>query len=111
MRLSRLFAPDALNDTPLRWFLNRVSAGLNRFGGHTFALDGDQSIAEIGVDIAFYVQDDLTYEVWAAWPQCPGHPHPMSPAIVGEAAVWECPSGADVAMPIGQLGAGPLASR
>jgi hypothetical protein len=81
-----------------------------RFGGHTFALDGDQSIADIAVDIAFYLQDDVTDEVWAAWPQCPGHPHPMSPAIVGEAAVWECPSGAGVAIPIGQLEAGPRAS-
>lgn len=82
-----------------------------RFGGRHVRPDGDQSIAEIAADIAFYEQDDLTDEVWAAWPQCPGHPHPMSPAIVGEAAVWACPSGADVAMPIGQLGAGPLASR
>ena len=80
-----------------------------RFGGHTFALNGGLSIAELAVDIADQVQDDVTDEVWAAWPQCPGHPHPMSPAMVGEAAVWECPSGAGVAIPIGQLGAGPLA--
>lgn len=82
-----------------------------RFGGHTFAVHSDRSTAEIAVDIADQVQDDVIDDVGAAWPQCPGHPHPMSPAIVGEVAVWECPSGAGVAIPIGQLAAGPLASR
>ena len=77
-----------------------------RFGGHTFALDGDQSIGELASDIAFQVQDDVTDEIWAAWPECPGHAHPMSPAVAGEAAVWTCPIDTDVTLAIGQLGAG-----
>lgn len=75
-----------------------------RFGGHTFALDGDQSTAEIAADIAFQIQDDVTDEIWAAWPECPRHGHPMSPAGDAATAVWRCPSDVDVSVPIGQMG-------
>lgn len=81
-----------------------------QFGGYTFLLHGDQSTAEMAVDIAYQVQDDVTHEVWAAWPRCPGHPHPMSPAIAGGTAVWTCPSDSDVTRPIGQLPARPTGS-
>jgi len=77
-----------------------------RFGGHTFALDGHQSIAELAADIADYVQDDVTDEVWAAWPRCPSHEHPMSPTVAATTAVWTCPADEQIAVPIGELGAG-----
>ncbi len=79
-----------------------------RFAGHTFALDGDQSIADIATDIAFQVQDDVTDEIWGAWPVCPVHQHPMSPDVVEETAMWTCPAEADVAVPIGRLGDSPV---
>ena len=79
-----------------------------RFAAHTFALDGDQSIADIATDIAFQVQDDVTDEIWGAWPVCPVHQHPMSPRIVEETAMWACPAEADVAVPIGRLGDSPV---
>jgi hypothetical protein len=53
-----------------------------RFGGHTFALEGAQSIADIALDIAFQVQDDVTDEIWGAWPVCPAHQHPMSSCVL-----------------------------
>jgi hypothetical protein len=79
-----------------------------RFGCHTFRLDGNQSTAEIAADIAFQVQDDVTEEIWAAWPQCPRHEHPMSPAVEAETAAWWCPDDIDVSVQIGQLGAGVI---
>jgi len=79
-----------------------------RFAGHTFALDGDQSIADIATDIAYQVQDDVTDEIWGAWPVCPVHQHPMSPGAVEETAMWTCPADADIAAPIGRLAAGPV---
>lgn len=79
-----------------------------RFGGHTFALDGAQSVAHIAFDIAFQVQDDVTDEIWGAWPVCPAHPHPMSPTVVEDTAVWTCPVEADITVPIGRLGDGPV---
>jgi hypothetical protein len=79
-----------------------------RFAGHTFALDGDQSIADIATDIAYQVQDDVTGEIWGAWPVCPVHQHPMSPAIVEETAMWTCPADADIAVAIGRLGDRPI---
>jgi hypothetical protein len=75
-----------------------------RFGGHTFSLNGGQPIAEITADIAFQIQDDVTDEVWGAWPQCPGHAHPMSPIVAASTAVWVCPADSDVSVPIGELG-------
>lgn len=81
-----------------------------RFAGHTFALDGDQTIADIATDIANQVQDDVTDEIWGAWPVCPLHQHPMVPRIVGDTAMWTCPADADadVAVPIGRLGDRPV---
>ncbi len=79
-----------------------------RFGGHTFALDGDQSMAELADDIANYVQDDVTDEIWAAWPRCPGHEHPMSPTVAAKTAVWTCPADERIVVPIGELGAGRI---
>ena len=79
-----------------------------QFGGHTFALDGAQSIADIAADIAFQVQDDVTDEIWGAWPVCPVHQHPMSPTVVEETAIWTCPAEADIAVPIGRLGGGAV---
>jgi hypothetical protein len=82
-----------------------------RFGGHAFSLDGAQSIADIAADIAFQVQDDVTDEIWGAWPVCPAHQHPMSPTVVKETAMWTCPVEADIAVPIGRLGDGPVSQR
>ena len=79
-----------------------------RFGGHTFALDGAQSVADIASDIAPQVQDDVIDEMWGAWPVCPAHQHPMSPTVLEGTAVWACPGEADIAVPIGQLGDGPV---
>ncbi len=79
-----------------------------RFGGHTFALDGALSIADMAEHIASYVQDDVTDEIWGAWPVCPGHQHPMTPTVERETAMWTCPAEADIAMPIGQLGGGAV---
>lgn len=79
-----------------------------RFGGHTFALHGAQSIAEIAVDILDQVQDDVIDELWGAWPVCPGHQHPMSPTVVEDMAMWTCPAETDIAVPIGHLGDGAL---
>ncbi len=79
-----------------------------RFGGHTFALDGAQSIADLAVDILYQVQDDVIDEIWGAWPVCPGHQHPMSTTVVEETAMWTCPAEADIAVPIGRLGDSPV---
>jgi hypothetical protein len=79
-----------------------------RFAGHTFALDGDQSIADIATDIACQLQDDVTDEIWGAWPVCPVHQHPMSPGVVEETAIWTCPADANITIPIGRLGDGPF---
>jgi hypothetical protein len=79
-----------------------------RFGGLTFALDGAQSIADIAADIAFQVQDDVTDEIWGAWPVCLIHQHPMSPTVAEETAIWRCPAEAEIAVPIGQLGGGAV---
>jgi len=82
-----------------------------QFGGLTFYVDGDQSTSEIAADIASQVQDEVTEEVWAAWPECPGHQHPMSLAVVAGVAVWRCPVDVDVTVPIGQLSASPSFNR
>ena len=29
-----------------------------------------------------------------AWPECPGHPHPMNPFVVGGRVEWRCPGDA-----------------
>jgi hypothetical protein len=79
-----------------------------RFGGRTFKLHGAQSIADIAFDIAHQVQDDVTDEIWRAWPVCPGHPHPMTPTVERETAMWACPAEAEIALPIGQLGGGAV---
>lgn len=79
-----------------------------RFGGHAFALDGAQPIADIACDIAFQLQDDIRDEIWGAWPVCPVHHHPMSPTVEEETAMWTCPAGAEIALPIGQLGGGAV---
>jgi hypothetical protein len=79
-----------------------------QFGGHTFLVDGGQNVADIAVDIAFQVQDDVTEEVWGAWPPCRGHLHPMSPRMAGSTAVWVCPDDSDVSVPIGALGGGEV---
>ncbi|MEO5680809.1 MAG: hypothetical protein ABIS47_14205 [Acidimicrobiales bacterium] len=76
-----------------------------RFGGHWFLLHGDRSRAEMAVDIAFQVQDDVTMEVWGAWPPCPSHSHPMVAEAVSGEAVWRCPADGGLAVPIGRMGA------
>ena len=39
--------------------------------GHAFALNGDQPLVEMVVDIAAQLQDNVIEEVWGAWPACP----------------------------------------
>jgi len=79
-----------------------------RFGGHTFAIDGARSLDDIAVGMASQVQDDVIDEIWRAWPVCPAHQHPMSPRVVEGTAMWTRPAAADVAVPIGRLGDGPI---
>jgi len=83
------------------------------FGGHTFSLDGQQSTEEMAAYIADALQDDVMddNEVWGAWPVCRQHAHPMSPDVAVGVAVWRCPTGPGVTVPIGQLGALGLVIR
>lgn len=75
-----------------------------QFDGHSFIVDGDQSIAETAAGIAFQLQDDVMDEVWGAWPKCPQHAHPLSSEVVSGIAIWACPRDASSSVPIGQLG-------
>ena len=53
--------------------------------------------------LASGVQDYLV-ESTAGWgqalPPCPGHPHPLSPDVVDDAAVWSCPADRHIVRPI-----------
>jgi hypothetical protein len=74
------------------------------WGGHAFAVNGEQSAGELVLDIAGQLQDDVIDEIWAAWPQCPGHEHPMSLGLQDGVPVWQCSGEGDFTVPIGRLG-------
>lgn len=66
-------------------------------------------VAELEVELAFGLQDQVFPESRAGWaqprPACPGHPHPADPAVVDGAAWWTCPRSGERLCRIGQLGA------
>jgi hypothetical protein len=73
------------------------------WGGHSFALRGDQPPADLVLDIAGQFQDDVIHEVRDGWPPCPRHEHPMALDVVDGVTVWACPRDDDLVVPVGQL--------
>lgn len=56
------------------------------------------------VQIADIVQDEVTDELWGAWPECPLHrTHPLAPRELSGEAVWVCPTTDQPISQIGQL--------
>lgn len=74
-----------------------------QFGRSSCSLQGDESVAELAADIAWWVQDDVIDELREAWPACPQHEHPLFPEAVAGVAVWICPVNPSSTVPIGQL--------
>jgi hypothetical protein len=77
------------------------------WGGHSFALSGDHPPADLVLDIAGQLQDDVIHDVWGAWPPCPRHEHPMALDVVDGVTVWACPRDDDLVVPVGQLQSTP----
>jgi hypothetical protein len=43
-------------------------------------------------ELASQIQNFAAEAAWGrALPPCPGHPHPLSPTVIGDVAVWHCP--------------------
>lgn len=61
-------------------------------------------LAERVVHIADIVQDEVTDELWGAWPLCPLHGnHPLAPRELSGDASWVCPKTDQPISQIGQL--------
>jgi len=86
-------------------------AGLTAFflpdGGIHSTLLEPGSEAQLLVDVADLVQNDVNFWLTGAWgealPRCPGHPHPMAARVLDEAAWWVCPATGDSVARVGEL--------
>jgi hypothetical protein len=74
----------ALTGTPYAVVVNESAVGV------VFLTDDEESPGLI-VSLADQVQDYITDELRRAWPECPGHSHPMKAATLKSVAVWICP--------------------
>lgn len=55
-------------------------------------------------DIAERVQDEVVMELFAAWPPCPDHAHPLEPVRLAGRASWACLATGRSVAPVGELG-------
>lgn len=51
------------------------------------------------------IEDQLWGRGDTNWPPCPAHPdtHPLTAAVVDDAAVWVCPQGGEVVAHVGEI--------
>jgi hypothetical protein len=60
--------------------------------------------------LADLVQDYVIDELYAAWPQCPRHPHPLEVGYTELGRpIWRCPKDSSPHAEVGMLGGGPAA--
>ena len=76
----------------LLWFSERGELGGSGF--RTPPVGVAPTLEEV-VYLAFWLQEQVFWETEGAWaeprPQCPGHPHPMTPLEISGTAWWTCP--------------------
>jgi hypothetical protein len=67
----------------------------------------DTGLEELVVSLADRLQEEVFPESRGAWgqarPPCPGHAHPASAELVGDDAMWVCPSSGQALARIGYL--------
>jgi hypothetical protein len=67
----------------------------------------DAGLEELVVSLADQLQEQVFPEARGAWgharPACPGHAHPASAELVGDHAMWICPSSGQPLARIGYL--------
>jgi hypothetical protein len=67
----------------------------------------DADLEDLVSSLAFQLQEQVFPETRAAWgqarPPCPGHAHPAIPELVGDDAMWVCPSSGQPLARIGSL--------
>lgn len=89
---------------PLVWFQERGVVG----GTGQQIPDGGRRTAELLVEWADWLQDQVFPETAGAWgqarPVCAGHPHPATPVELDGEAWWVCPTDGRRVGRIGQLG-------
>lgn len=77
--------------TAIVW-IQEESDDATRNGYEVGALEG----AELLVDVAAYLQEQVFPDTSGAWgqarPACPGHAHPAIPVLQNGSAWWMCPS-------------------
>ncbi len=69
----------------------------------------DEADPEFAIaDLAEELQEHSLHEViWGGWPTCPFHgTHPLETWLVGDKAIWGCPTEDRVVAVVGELGAG-----
>ncbi len=88
-----------------------VEDGLTQFvfpdgGTHASRVEFEAEV-DLLVAAADVIQNDVNFWLPGAWgealPPCPGHPHPMNPRVLDDAAWWTCPSTGDPVAEIGTL--------
>jgi hypothetical protein len=60
--------------------------------------------AEIFADLAERVQEAVIDQVWAAWPACLEHGHPLEVATADGRVRWACPDESVDPIEVGSLG-------
>jgi hypothetical protein len=97
--------------------LDLVAFWINGRLDSVYSVGKDPDLEDLCVAAAERASDLISEELAGRrasnWPPCPVHPnsHPLQPTLgAGGGAVWTCPRGDGVAVPIGQLGAQPAAS-
>lgn len=61
------------------------------------------SQAHVAVEVADFVQEEVTEDLHAVWPECHHHRVGLHPSRMGDRAVWMCRAGAHVVTDIGKL--------
>lgn len=74
------------------------------YGQRGVYVQSDSPLPERLVHIAGIVQDEVTDQLWEAWPRCPLHrSHPLSPKELDGAAWWVCPTAEQPICQVGHL--------
>ncbi len=55
----------------------------------------------LGCHLADRLQDFVVENLRQGTPPCPSHPHPLTPDVIGDVAVWRCPAVPGWTCPVG----------